>query len=117
MARRNRGALTTAALVAAALIAGTVVSVCLALAAWRAEGEAHNAARQALAAKAEADDNARLAGERKEQVRLRNADLRRATLRDQHDAGSGRLGGRRSEPIRRVDVLAPGPGRGRRARL
>ncbi len=68
LARRNRGALTAAALVAAALVAGTVVSVCLAVAAWRAEGDAQDATAKALKAKAESDDNARVANERKGQV-------------------------------------------------
>ena len=104
MARRNRAALTTAVLVAAALIAGTVVSVCLAVAAWRAEGEAHNAASEALTAKTEAD------AKRSPRRGTQGADpapQRRPApraLRDQYDAGSGGLGGRRSEPIRRVDA-------------
>ncbi|HVS38861.1 MAG TPA: serine/threonine-protein kinase [Gemmataceae bacterium] len=70
MARRNRVVLTTAALVAAALVVETIVSVCLALVAWRAEGKALDATTYALKAKANSDENARLANERKTQVEI-----------------------------------------------
>jgi serine/threonine protein kinase len=78
MARRNRVALTTAAVVAAALVAGIAVSSWEAVAAWRAEAEAQDAKGKALAAKTESDDNARLANDRKEQIRAANTDLGRA---------------------------------------
>ncbi len=77
-ARRNRVALTTAALVAAALVAGTVVSACLAVVAWRAEGDAQDAKGKALTAKAQSDDNAHLANERKDQLGAANRGLRNA---------------------------------------
>jgi serine/threonine protein kinase/WD40 repeat protein len=70
MARRNRVALTTAAMVAAALVAGTVVSACLAAVAWRAEGEATRIAEDLRVKKTEAEANARTAEERKSQVEL-----------------------------------------------
>ncbi len=71
MARRNRVALTTAALVAAALVVGIAVSSWEAAAAWRAEGAA-------LKAEVKSDESARLANERKDQLGAANADLRRA---------------------------------------
>ena len=78
MARRNRVALATAAVVGAALVTGIAVSSWEAVAAWRAEGAAHDATTKALQAKTESDGNARLANERGEQVRAANADLRGA---------------------------------------
>jgi WD40 repeat protein len=82
MARRNRVALTTAALVAAALIAGTVVSACLAVMAWRAQGEAQDAEANALTAKGESDENARLANQRKDELTTANQGLRKALYKN-----------------------------------
>jgi serine/threonine protein kinase/WD40 repeat protein len=67
-ARRHRAALATAAVVAAALVVGTVVSTWQAVAALNAEARARLIADDLQVKKAEADKNALLANQRQQQV-------------------------------------------------
>jgi serine/threonine protein kinase len=110
MARRNRVALTTAALVAAALVAG--------------DGRERLAGRGGVAGGGRGPRRqGAIRRQRPPRQRAqgpaggREPEPAQCALRNRHDAGPGRVGRRRPEPVRRADALAAGAGRGRRARL
>jgi WD40 repeat protein/serine/threonine protein kinase len=78
LARRNKVALTTAALVAAALILGTAVSIWQAIRASEAEGVARLNERDAVDQKRTADEAKHHAEKRGDELAALNATLRRA---------------------------------------